>query len=503
MRSPGRVACYVFASLAAAWAVAGPPPKEPAAAPPARCTEAEDLVARGLALEFEAPCHAECMRQKAYFYGRATALCPTNAAAQNNLGNLYEAAGQLDDAKERYHRALAAKQDFAPALFGLGDIALVEGQYPQAIGFYERGLALEPADPASTCRLDVAHARAADRPPDRAVIGRCLAEAGARSRGPDPILVPAARLAVQLRFAEGSAALDRRAREQLAELEAALRTGELATARFVIEGHADATEAADPTRLSAERAEQVRGYLVERRIDAARLTVKAWGAACPAVAAGAAGAHAANRRVEVVRVGDGGLTVGGPGLHVDATVVAEDEQARLEPVRAGTALPSGGRYAIRFLSRTPAHVYVVQEDAAGKVTALFPNRAFSQGRNPVQRDVDYVVPDDDRLFQLDDTVGRERVYIVATRTPARDLEDVMRRLKGPGQGEPAHEMVLQIRSRGVAGVVAPSSPSSAASMRDLFAAAGKCADDTTLTVIEFEHVPRRGGRDVTPKETMP
>lgn len=79
----------------------------------------------------------------------------------------------------------------------------------------------------------------------------------------------------------------------------------------------------------------------------------------------------------------------------------------------------------------------------------------------------------------------------------------MRRLKGPGQGEPAHEMVLQIRSRGVAGVVAPSSPSSAASMRDLFAAAGKCADDTTLTVIEFEHVPRRGGRDVTPKETMP
>ena len=122
MRSPCRVACYVFAGLAAAPAVAASPPKVPAAAPLARCREAENLVARGLALEFEAPCHAECLRQKAYFYGRAVALCPTNAAAQNNLGNLFEAAGQLDDAKERYRRALAAGHDFAPALFGLGDI---------------------------------------------------------------------------------------------------------------------------------------------------------------------------------------------------------------------------------------------------------------------------------------------------------------------------------------------------------------------------------------------
>ena len=494
------MACYVFAGLAAAPAVAASPPKVPAAAPLARCREAENLVARGLALEFEAPCHAECLRQKAYFYGRAVALCPTNAAAQNNLGNLFEAAGQLDDAKERYRRALAADHDFAPALFGLGDIALVEGQYPEAIGFYERGLALEPADPASTCRLDIARALAADRPPDRALIARCLAEAGTRPRGPDPVLVPAARLAVKLRFAEGSAALDRRAREQLAEVEAALRTGELATARFVIEGHADATEAADPTRLSAERAEQVRRYLVERRIEAARLTVKACGAARPAVAAGVPAARAANRRVEVVRVGEGGSPVDRQALHVEATVVAEDEQAHLEPVRAGAALPSGGRYAIRFLSRTSAHVYVVQEDAAGEVTALFPNGAFSRGRNPVQRDVDYVIPDDERLFQLDNTVGRERVYIVATRAPARDLEDLMRRLKVPGQGEPAHEMVLQIRSRGIAGIVDPSAPSTAASVRELLAAAARREDDTTLTVIEFEHVPRRSGRDANPKE---
>src|SRR5207253_3598008 len=129
-------------------------------APP--CSEAEDLVARGLGLALEPPCNAECRRQKSYFYARAAALCPTSATAHGYLGDLYASAGQLMEARDSYRRALAADHDFTPALFGLGDVALLERQYADAIDFYERALALAPADARSACALEVARKLASD-----------------------------------------------------------------------------------------------------------------------------------------------------------------------------------------------------------------------------------------------------------------------------------------------------------------------------------------------------
>ena len=73
-----------------------------------------------------------------------------------------------------------------------------------------------------------------------------------------------------------------------------------ASARIFIEGHADGTGDPDYNRaLSLRRAEEVRRFLIEHHIDAARLEVRAVGETVPLVEEVAPGALSLNRRVLV------------------------------------------------------------------------------------------------------------------------------------------------------------------------------------------------------------
>jgi len=108
---------------------------------------------------------------------------------------------------------------------------------------------------------------------------------------------------------------------------------------------------------------------------------------------------------------------------------------------------------------------------------ISPNRSYSPERNPVCPQVGHDIPAGRLLFRLDETIGRERIYVVATRPPARDLEDLMERARK--EVHPHREMVLQIQTRGVGGVVGPGDAQPLT--RD---------DDVALKVLKFEHRPR-------------
>jgi outer membrane protein OmpA-like peptidoglycan-associated protein len=85
----------------------------------------------------------------------------------------------------------------------------------------------------------------------------------------------------------------------LGALMAAMLSPELRTARFVIEGHTEAgAPAAQSLRLSRERAEQVRLYLVTLGVQAERLQVVGRGATVPANPRDPRAAE--NRRVRIV-----------------------------------------------------------------------------------------------------------------------------------------------------------------------------------------------------------
>lgn len=58
------------------------------------------------------------------------------------LGHLYENTGDLQNAQLQYNTALAERKGYAPALAGLGHIAMAKGDYNTAINYYQQADAL-------------------------------------------------------------------------------------------------------------------------------------------------------------------------------------------------------------------------------------------------------------------------------------------------------------------------------------------------------------------------
>ncbi len=70
---------------------------------------------------------------------------------QNALGILYARYGLLKEAKGAFEKAAAANH--LPALINMGNILFLEGRYEEAIGYFQRVLAVQPANTAALLGL--------------------------------------------------------------------------------------------------------------------------------------------------------------------------------------------------------------------------------------------------------------------------------------------------------------------------------------------------------------
>ena len=112
---------------------------------------------------------------------------------------------------------------------------------------------------------------------------------------------PAPSLALSIQFDPNSSRVRAESGSLLGNLVAALQSPELKGTRFIIEGHADARGVAERNlRLSQERADEVRLYLVALGVHPARLRAVGRGNSQPVNAGDPAAAE--NRRVRVVTV---------------------------------------------------------------------------------------------------------------------------------------------------------------------------------------------------------
>lgn len=112
---------------------------------------------------------------------------------------------------------------------------------------------------------------------------------------------PAPSLSLPIQFETNSSRVRPESGALLGELVAAMISPELKDSRFVIEGHTDARgNAAANRRLSQERAEEVRQYLILLGVHASRLKAVGKGSSEPANKKDPMSAE--NRRVRVVTV---------------------------------------------------------------------------------------------------------------------------------------------------------------------------------------------------------
>ena len=154
--------------------------------------------------------------------------------------------------------------------------------------------ALKPAQRGATRNLVVRL-----RPGGAAASGGIADEAAPPARATLTEEPPSLSLAVQ--FELTSAQVTPESGPLLGSLVAAMRAPELEGCRFLIEGHTDARgSAAQNQRLSQQRAEQVRQYLVALGVEPTRLRALGLGSQAPANPLDPLAAE--NRRVRVVTV---------------------------------------------------------------------------------------------------------------------------------------------------------------------------------------------------------
>jgi len=93
----------------------------------------------------------------------------------------------------------------------------------------------------------------------------------------------------------------------------------------------------------------------------------------------------------------------------------------------GDTLYSGDHYQIIFTPTETTYVSIFQKGSSGNLYQLFPMTQFNgvvvNNFNPAQPNITYFIPAQDKSFYLDERVGEEKIYIIATRQPDKQLEN--------------------------------------------------------------------------------
>lgn len=139
-------------------------------------------------------------------------------------------------------------------------------------------------------------------------------------------------------------------------------------------------------------------------------------------------------------------------LAVDVGFFVERKRGELAPFEQGAELRSGDGFAIYLRPSDDCFVYIFQVDATGASFRLFPNPDFGTSMNPVRRAADLWIPNLDNLLVLDQTVGKERIYLFASKRRISELE-----VSAAPEGG---SLVKTIETMGVAGTRMKQNPGS-------------------------------------------
>jgi len=115
-------------------------------------------------------------------------------------------------------------------------------------------------------------------------------------------------------------------------------------------------------------------------------------------------------------------------LAVDVNFYYESS-GRLQELKNGTSLRSKTDfYYVYFRPEKDCYIYIYQVDSSGAVYQLFPNKKYSAESNPLRAQASYYIPENNR-FYLDDVLGKEQLYLIASKKPAPKVEKLFSEMK--------------------------------------------------------------------------
>lgn len=133
------------------------------------------------------------------------------------------------------------------------------------------------------------------------------------------------------------------------------------------------------------------------------------------------------------------MTVGSPsavplGLRYSILKYGGDDEAiEVDP---DMVFRSGDRIRLRVQVNDTGYLYVVTQGSSGNWRVLFPSSEQDDGSNRVTRGRSYDIPRRTR-FVFDEQPGTEKLFLVLTRTPENDLDQLIYKLENPREAAPA------------------------------------------------------------------
>ncbi len=125
-------------------------------------------------------------------------------------------------------------------------------------------------------------------------------------------------------------------------------------------------------------------------------------------------------------------------------------QRHFQTLTDGDSLDSGDYYKIIFTPAEDCYVYLFQLDSANQLYRLFPMESFGavtvNHSNPVQADKTYYLPGKHQSFELDQQIGQETLYFVASHQPDIVLENQYQAYS-QAQQQQNHRLAQQVQNQ--------------------------------------------------------
>jgi hypothetical protein len=124
-----------------------------------------------------------------------------------------------------------------------------------------------------------------------------------------------------------------------------------------------------------------------------------------------------------------------------------ETELRLEALGSNSVLKTGDQLKMMVELQSGGFVYVIHHNPQDEVKLLFPY-TLKQLSTDYQQQRKYYIPEGDRWFELDQHVGRETFYLLASAKRLESLEELFERYENvepPRKGELTRQVLDEVR----------------------------------------------------------
>jgi hypothetical protein len=126
-------------------------------------------------------------------------------------------------------------------------------------------------------------------------------------------------------------------------------------------------------------------------------------------------------------------------LGLRCSVMRRSAAGEYEEVDADSVFHSGDHIRLSFLPNQPGYFYVIQQGSTGAWAPIYPKRNSAPDANKISAGQIQVVPGGKQFFLFDQNPGDEKIFVILSRTPIRDLDRVIQDLQSAQPAAPSQQ----------------------------------------------------------------